>query len=875
MVGVHFSPADSIGARIGTVIAVVTLGISAVGWLWGLAQRTSAPPLPLQRAADELAEQLCRQWDRAIAEQGLTHPALIPVQWRWPLRSVTGPIAEVIGESGGMRCEPLPGMVAVTAEQLRSGTLADLHRVYGGLGSGRMVILGKPGTGKSAAGIVLLRAALAHRAGVTSRDRARVPVPVLVTPQGWDPTVERFAEWLAACLARDYALLQAPEYGRDAAMELIEGGHLAVILDGLAEIPQALRPVALRALDQQATFRLVVLARTGELEEAVRGGRPLRGAAALELLPIDSRQAAQYLASGQIDPPPVPWQLVIDHLRKHPKGTLAQALATPLMLTLIRETYSSGEKVDEFLDDCRFPTRKAVEDHLLDRLLTAAYSQHPAYTEEQARRGLGQLARRMNKDRTRDLAWWRTLWWMSAWPRAFATVAVLVLVSALLVGPIPGLIAYMHLLPAFQAGHLITFAIVFFTWGLGYAFMFGPGFLVSPPGERSSPQRWSRTDIPMVVLLSAGAGIATGLQNLLTATLPNKLVIGLLIGLVSSFVIGLGFALGGGPPQRLGWLQWNRAYTHTDRRTNLHTGLVIGLVAGLVTGLGYGFAYEQLVTGLKYGFLVGIGYLLVIVVGGWASLQGSQLRGSSTPTSTVLLMGIMIAIVSTGGYGIVYVLIVMLGGRPAEPRSELRGSRTPIPTFLSGLVAGPLLWFWHLFTTGDRSELIFDLAVGLGFGLTAGLLLWSRPFTAVTRPLDPQSLWHQERQGGCVAGLVAGLVVGLAYGFGHGLPDGLEYGLVGGLVAGLGSGLVSSGTWAAALASAQLNRRDNTPTPLVQFLEDARRRQILRTVGPVYQFRDARLQKWIANRIPCPVVTEHQVSAAALPSLVPVQSQRG
>jgi hypothetical protein len=41
-------------------------------------------------------------------------------------------------------------------------------------------------------------------------------------------------------------------------MELIEGGHLAVILDGLAEIPQALRPEALRALDQQATFRLVL-----------------------------------------------------------------------------------------------------------------------------------------------------------------------------------------------------------------------------------------------------------------------------------------------------------------------------------------------------------------------------------------------------------------------------------------------------------------------------------------------------------------------------------------------------------------------------------------------------------------------------------------
>jgi predicted NACHT family NTPase len=113
-----------------------------------------------------------------------------------------------------------------------------------------VVILGEPGAGKSGAGILLLRDALAHRATATPRDRARVPV--LVTPEGWDPTAAPFAEWLAAYLARRYALLRAPEYGGDATMRLIEGGHLAVILDGLDEMPEALRPVALRALDDRS-----------------------------------------------------------------------------------------------------------------------------------------------------------------------------------------------------------------------------------------------------------------------------------------------------------------------------------------------------------------------------------------------------------------------------------------------------------------------------------------------------------------------------------------------------------------------------------------------------------------------------------------------
>jgi hypothetical protein len=373
-------------------------------------------------------------------------------------------------------------MAAVTAEQLRSGTFKDLLGMYGGLGSGRVVILGEPGAGKSGAGILLLRDALAHRATATPRDR----VPVLVTPGGWDPTAAPFAEWLAAYLARRYALLRAPEYGGDAAMRLIEGGHLAVILDGLDEMPEALRPVALRALDEQVTFRLVVLTRTTELVAAIRDGH-LRGAAALEFLPIGPLQAAEYLTNGLIDPLPARWQHVVTHLREHPEGVLAQALDTPLMLTLVRDTYGPGDAVDELIDGSRFPTREAVEDHLLDRVLTAAYIVHPGrpiplYTVDQARRWLGQLAHRMNEEGTHDLAWWRIPRWVPAWPRAGATVAVIGLVSAFLVWPLAGPIAHMHLLVGFQAGHLRAFAAVF-ARGLGYAFMCGPGLLLeSPPG---------------------------------------------------------------------------------------------------------------------------------------------------------------------------------------------------------------------------------------------------------------------------------------------------------------------------------------------------------------------------------------------------------
>jgi hypothetical protein len=103
---------------------------------------------------------------------------------------------------------------------------------------------------------------------------------------------------------------------------------------------------------------------------------------------------------------------------------------------------------------------------------------------------------------------------------------------------------------------------------------------------------------------------------------------------------------------------------------------------------------------------------------------------------------------------------------------------------------------------------------------------------------------------------MAGLVLGLVFEFGERLINVFSHvigfepvgdgsnlgGLVVGLVTGLGSGLMSSTTWATMLASAQLRRRGETPARLLRFLDDAHERQVLRTVGPTYQFRHARLQ---------------------------------
>jgi hypothetical protein len=96
-------------------------------------------------------------------------------------------------------------------------------------------------------------------------------------------------------------------------------------------------------------------------------------------------------------------------------------------------------------------------------------------------------------------------------------------------------------------------------------------------------------------------------------------------------------------------------------------------------------------------------------------------------------------------------------------------------------------------------------------------------------------LSRQRLQAGLVFGLVLGLTVGLVAG------------LLRGLVAGLVVGLSSSGVWPSSLAAAQLAMRWRTPVRLLKFLDDAHTLNVLRTVGPVYQFRHASLQDQLAG----------------------------
>lgn len=358
---------------------------------------SSGASLPVDELADLLALAMRNQWEKAARDRRLLEPAPLPIRWRRCRLPVAVPVAAATAMPA--RFDPFPGLAVTTPADLRSGDRAGLHIVYGGLPSGRLVIAGPAGSGKSAAAILLLLDSLRYR----ETHGSSVPVPVIFTLHGWDPGTTPLRTWLLT------KLTEIPLLRKRGADTLLDAGKIAVFLDGLDEIPELLRPTALQALSDQADFRLVLLTRSAELVAAA-DNNPLLGAAALDLQPISPTDAADYLLRPLISPPPPAWQTLATTLTNNPASPLAQALNNPLTLTLLRD-------VGLTTDLTQFPTPDAIENHLLDHALIAAYAQRPGqpqlkYSRDTAQQTLGFIALRLNQAGIRDLKWWAIPGWI-------------------------------------------------------------------------------------------------------------------------------------------------------------------------------------------------------------------------------------------------------------------------------------------------------------------------------------------------------------------------------------------------------------------------------------------------------------------------------
>jgi hypothetical protein len=229
------------------LVAVLVAAAPLMQALWKRLAAAEPSEETLILAADRLAKQVNDQWNRAAADRGLQAPAPMPVRWHW-CDGVTNRPADAVRSNRFPK--PLPGFPPASTKTVEAGGRTELLDVFGGLESGRIVIVGEPGSGKSAAAILLLLDVLKYREGLGPEERPLVPVPVLFTLRGWHPDRQHVEDWLARELTRTYPFLQA--YGPAVTKGLITSGRLAFFLDGLDELPPPGRAPALEALNTRA-----------------------------------------------------------------------------------------------------------------------------------------------------------------------------------------------------------------------------------------------------------------------------------------------------------------------------------------------------------------------------------------------------------------------------------------------------------------------------------------------------------------------------------------------------------------------------------------------------------------------------------------------
>jgi hypothetical protein len=302
----------------------------------------------------------------------------------------------------------------------------------------------------------------------------------------------------------------------------------------------------------------------------------------------------------------------------------------------------------------------------------------------------------------------------------------------------------------------------------------------------------------------------------------------------------------------------------------LGAGVALGAVYGLTFGLSPG-AVAGLVCGLLNGVAVGLTVGLrnrrgSPVAGGLAGGLASAVTagiafGIAIGQARGVAAGITIGLAAALGLG----LASMTAASIVEARRHAGPRRLRSPRWRTVLSRGSL-------TAGLAFGLAIGLALGLAFGLTGGLTTGligglGSGLAAVfvlgiinglvqsaadaTSPMDPITCWRRDRQSGLTEGIAYGLACGVAFGLAGQLVSGTATGLTVGVIAALGEGLAVtiavSQSWLATTAFLLYGNAGILPRHGIRFLEDARNRGVLRTVGSVYQFRHARLQDQLAT----------------------------
>ncbi|HEY3607401.1 MAG TPA: TIR domain-containing protein [Pseudonocardiaceae bacterium] len=609
----------------------------------------------LARTADELADVVRDRWRHEEERRKIQDPVPLPVRWETADEAVMDHWANICLAQAGETADPLD----------LHGRLDQIADSYRRIPSGRLVVLGRAGSGKTILGLRFVLDLLDTR-------MPGEPVPEIFSFGSWNPTIEPLKDWLSGQLSRDQpGLATVGTNGETLAAALVGKGLILPVLDGFDEIADGLHPAALEELSA-TTLPLMLTSRSTEYAAAVAGTRGLTRAAAVELADLTLDDLADYLLRSSSRAATPEWHQVLAELRHNPdipaSANLSRVLTTPLMVALARAVYSESDRSRRddpknrpvtLLDGYRFSTQQNLEDHLLGSFLPSVYrprpgESHTAHTRswdpERAQAWLGYLARHLDQLGTRDLAWWELA---GSVPRSVRTVVIMFLAGLSLgcvnaVGNVPvdlvatslGLDFAIHrgLVVGFLHGLMCALAVGLLYWHAEGTAALKPSLvrmrLFHGPRLKRPPYVARITSGAVVGLLYALAllfvdrlvvprlgiddGLGGGLVSPIELVAELALAAGLVFGLLAWMEVPIDVSAAVSPGHML---RSNRANTVT-------IFVVWALGLGLVTGLVASFTQAPLrsvevglVFGLEGAFGVGVGYGLCLTAWGqWVAI---------------------------------------------------------------------------------------------------------------------------------------------------------------------------------------------------------------------------------------------------------------
>ena len=223
------------------ILFAVSLGLPSLWVMWATYRGPRRPStiggLSILQVADQLALAIRAQWEAEARMRRLNDPYPLPVSWDPADASLADPwdlLVKLAASGAGWPVPSSAGTWSSGSDGL-AGKDGELVEVLARVPTGRLVVLGEPGAGKTMLMVRLVLDVLARRAGGG-------PVPFLASIASWNPEEQGLRDWLGAQLLIDHpALANAPApttTETTQAAALLASGLILPVLDGLDEIPE-------------------------------------------------------------------------------------------------------------------------------------------------------------------------------------------------------------------------------------------------------------------------------------------------------------------------------------------------------------------------------------------------------------------------------------------------------------------------------------------------------------------------------------------------------------------------------------------------------------------------------------------------------------